>query len=138
MVQRKLQKLCYYAQAWHLAFTGEKLFPNDFEAWAHGPVCRELWNTFKDFGFNDIQQNFYGDMPQITNQTTLNVLDEVWRVYGAATAFALENNTHHEDPWIKARNGLPELAPSTTKMDNDLIRDYYRSFLTDFGEGCGE
>ena len=35
----KLQKLCYYAQAWALAWTGEPLFQEDFEAWAAGVPC---------------------------------------------------------------------------------------------------
>lgn len=28
----KLQKLCYYSQAWHLAWTERPLFDEDFEA----------------------------------------------------------------------------------------------------------
>ncbi len=28
----KLQKLCYYSQAWELAWTGNPLFEEDFEA----------------------------------------------------------------------------------------------------------
>ena len=31
----KLQKLCYYSQAWSLAW-GETLFNEDFEAWSNG------------------------------------------------------------------------------------------------------
>lgn len=38
----KLQKLCYYSQAWHLAWTGNPIFEEDFEAWANGPVCPEF------------------------------------------------------------------------------------------------
>lgn len=26
----KLQRLCYYCQAWHLAWEGHELFPEDF------------------------------------------------------------------------------------------------------------
>ena len=36
----KLQKLCYYSQAWSLAWTETPLFEEDFEAWKNGPVCR--------------------------------------------------------------------------------------------------
>ena len=43
----KLQKLCYYAQAWSLAWTEKSLFDEDFEAWANGPVCRELFYAHK-------------------------------------------------------------------------------------------
>ena len=43
MSTMKLQKLCYYAQAWSLAWDGVPLFNEDFQAWANGPVCRELY-----------------------------------------------------------------------------------------------
>ena len=39
----KLQKLCYYAQAWSLVWEEEPLFDEEFEAWANGPVCPELY-----------------------------------------------------------------------------------------------
>lgn len=34
----KLQKLVYYAQAWHLVFHSEPLFADTIEAWPQGPV----------------------------------------------------------------------------------------------------
>ncbi|TOQ55495.1 hypothetical protein CGG93_24970, partial [Vibrio parahaemolyticus] len=42
----KLQKLTYYCDAWHLAFYDEKLVDTNFQAWIHGPVCRELYDRF--------------------------------------------------------------------------------------------
>lgn len=38
----KLQKLLYLSQGWNLAITGRPLFDAEFEAWASGPVCREI------------------------------------------------------------------------------------------------
>ena len=44
----KLQKLCYYAQGLCLAgFTTGALFDEDIVAWQHGPVIRELWDTYR-------------------------------------------------------------------------------------------
>ena len=43
MSHKKLQKLCYYAQAWYLANYGKPLMPNRFEAWVHGPVSPDLY-----------------------------------------------------------------------------------------------
>ena len=37
MSTMKLQKLCYYSQAWGLVWDDEPLFDEDFEAWANGP-----------------------------------------------------------------------------------------------------
>ena len=44
----KLQKLCYYCQAWSLVWDDTPLFDEKFEAWANGPVCRELFFHTKD------------------------------------------------------------------------------------------
>jgi len=39
MSHKKLQKLCYYAVAWHYTLYDSKLVLDDeFEAWVHGPV----------------------------------------------------------------------------------------------------
>ena len=43
----KLQKLCYYAQAWEIAWTETPIFDEDFEAWANGPVCSLLFAAHK-------------------------------------------------------------------------------------------
>ena len=39
----KLQKLCYYAQAWSLVWDEEPLFEENIEAWANGPVVPRLY-----------------------------------------------------------------------------------------------
>ncbi|MGR5987198.1 Panacea domain-containing protein [Bacillus sanguinis] len=53
----KLQKLAYYAQAWHLALNGidQPLFKDKIEAWVHGPVCPSLYSVFKGAGRFEIQ-----------------------------------------------------------------------------------
>ncbi|WP_412693926.1 type II toxin-antitoxin system antitoxin SocA domain-containing protein [Clostridium sp. AF22-10] len=43
MSTMKLQKLCYYSQAWALVWDDAPLFNEDFQAWANGPVCPELF-----------------------------------------------------------------------------------------------
>lgn len=44
---RKLQKLTYLSQGWSLTLTGKPIFSEDFEAWKHGPINRELFNTLR-------------------------------------------------------------------------------------------
>ncbi|MFP5528706.1 Panacea domain-containing protein, partial [Peptococcus simiae] len=39
MTHKKIQKLCYYAQAWYCAlYDGTPLFKEEIQAWVHGPV----------------------------------------------------------------------------------------------------
>ena len=40
----KLQKLVYYAQAWSLVWDEKPLFHVRIEAWANGPIVRELYD----------------------------------------------------------------------------------------------
>lgn len=47
MTTMKLQKLCYYAQAWHLVWAEKPLFDEPIQAWANGPVCPELYQAHK-------------------------------------------------------------------------------------------
>ena len=42
MTTMKLEKLCYYSQAWSLVWDERRLFPERFEAWANGPVGPDL------------------------------------------------------------------------------------------------
>ena len=55
MTHKKLQKLCYYAQAWCYALKGYRLMDTVFEAWVHGPVSPVLYDKFKCFRFNSIK-----------------------------------------------------------------------------------
>ncbi|WP_284982347.1 type II toxin-antitoxin system antitoxin SocA domain-containing protein [Arthrobacter sp. efr-133-TYG-118] len=47
MSTMKLQKLVYYCQAWHLAWDGRTLFPEEIQAWASGPVCPALYEVHR-------------------------------------------------------------------------------------------
>jgi hypothetical protein len=54
----KLQKLCYYAYGYQLAWEDQQLFPERFQAWANGPVCPELYQLHRGR-----LQLSVGDMP---------------------------------------------------------------------------
>src|SRR5687767_401361 len=43
----KLQKLVYYSQAWSLVWDDRQLFREPVEAWANGPVVRELYERHR-------------------------------------------------------------------------------------------
>lgn len=47
MTHMKLQRLCYFAQAWHLVWTAQPLFPERIEAWANGPVVPVLYQALR-------------------------------------------------------------------------------------------
>jgi uncharacterized phage-associated protein len=98
----KLQKLVYYAQAWSMAINQRPLFDTDIEAWLHGPVSRELYREYREYGFREI--------PPVENlnirieRNDLEVLQGVWDLYGEHDGKYLETLAHQEDPWINAWN----------------------------------
>ena len=84
----KLQKLCYYSQAWHLAWTGRPIFGEDFEAWANGPVCPELFYAHKGMFSVCADDLPKGDARFLTDdeKDSINV---VLRDYGDMEPYAL-------------------------------------------------
>ncbi len=99
----KLQKLTYYAQAWHLANFGEPIFDEDFQAWVHGPVIYSLWKSYNKYGYLPITEK--PDCPEF-EAPTKGLLDEVASVYFPLDAYELELMSHKEDPWVNARIGF--------------------------------
>ena len=92
MSTMKLQKLCYYAQAWSLVWDDMELFPEDFEAWANGPVCKKLFDVTK--GIFSVTAD---DEPGDSNNLTDNQKDTINRVlahYAVHDAQWLSQLTH--------------------------------------------
>lgn len=53
----QLQKLVFLAHGYYLASTrGVPLVDEPFEAWDYGPVCRNLYYEFRDFGRQPINR----------------------------------------------------------------------------------
>lgn len=110
----KLQKLCYYAQGFHLALFDKKLFPERIEAWTHGPVVRDLYRQYKKFGDGPIPMPDRFDI-SIYDKKTQELLNEVYTVYGQYSAWKLRNMTHEEPPWREAKESGTSISPSSMK-----------------------
>lgn len=122
----KLQKLCYYSQAWHLAWTGHSIFPEDFEAWANGPVCPVLFYAHQGLfsvSENDITQ---GEVDGLTEDEE-DSIDIILRDYGDMEPYDLRELSHSELPWKDARDGLPEGAKCRNVISKDSMGEYYGS-----------
>lgn len=123
MTHKKLQKLCYYAQAWHLALFKDRFFNSSFEAWIHGPVCPELYHEYREYGWNNIPM--VKTMPGSIDEDDMEFIDMIYEAYGELTGDQLEELSHSEDPWREARKGLEEWEPSHNPIDENLMKKYY-------------
>lgn len=124
---KKLQKLTYYAEAWHNALLNASLIDNsNFEAWVHGPVSPELYSTYRNYGWDVIDEPEQKMIPTLSEQQ-LELLNSILETYDGLSGNELEALTHSESPWINARNGLDELEPSRNIISTDDMREYYKS-----------
>ena len=122
----KLQKLVYYAQAYHLAMHGKPLFREPLEAWEHGPVVPGLYRAYREFGSGNIPAPQDFD-PDEYDPETAEFLDEVYNVFGQYSAWKLRNMTHDERPWVEAF----ERGNGSGVISHAAMRDFYRDYVTE-------
>lgn len=123
MSAMKLQKLVYYSQAWALAWIDAPIFPERIEAWASGPVVRELYECHRgqfQLGRESIQGN-----PDNLNAEERDVIDRILAYYGDKSPQWLSDLTHMEAPWSQARKGLQPGERGTEEISLDSIQEYY-------------
>lgn len=121
----KLQKLAFYSQAQHLAQYGSSLFPEDFEAWRGGPVAPELYALHRGMFLIRPGELVSGDSSALTDAER-DLIDGVCSALGGMTGAELSEQTHREDPWLHAREGLRASAPSDAVITQEAMRRYYR------------
>ena len=119
----KLQKLLYNAQGVCLAITGNKLFDDDLEAWDHGPVIRNVYDTYCVFGRNPI---IIPDTPEnneivskIENDVEIrDILEMVYDSFSIYTAWQLREMSHKKNsPWDKTEKNQI--------IDVNVIKEYF-------------
>lgn len=99
----KMQKLLYYAQAWHLVNFNKPLFEESIEAWQLGPVVRSAYDVFKKYGNGPIKyKDEGGKEAEVFTSQQREFLKQFYDVYIRLKAHELVNMTHNEDPWKTA------------------------------------
>ena len=123
----KLQKLCYYAQAWSLVWDDDELFPEEFEAWANGPVCRQLYDFHRGQYKISAAQIHDGKLAGNLTDNQKDTIDHVLEHYGEKDAQWLSTLTHMEDPWQNARKGYAPGELCNVVISKADMAEYYGS-----------
>lgn len=128
MTAMKLQKLCYYSQAWNLVWDDEPLFDSRIEAWANGPVIPDLYRLHRSrlqLSAGDIP----GDATELSSDEKTTV-DAVLEFYGEMSAHELSDLTHREDPWQDARAaaGLAPMQRGTVEIPPAAMHEFYLGY----------
>lgn len=135
----KLQKLLYYIQAKFLIENNNGCFEDDIENWRHGPVVTNVYDNFKKYGNQDIEEiqtgyrafeiddefNFSYKKKKFKEENIeLNdreLIKEVVNNLIDKDAWELVKMTHEEDPWKNTERG--------DIITNEAIYNYF--FLYD-------
>ncbi len=122
----KLQKLLYYSQAWSLVWDSRPLFSSKIEAWANGPVVREVFKAYQ--GQYKVSAAKFGNKDGL-NPVEKKTVDSVLKFYGPKTGFFLSELTHKERPWKDARAGIAPGDPSDREITKAAMLEYYGSLV---------
>ena len=124
-----LQKLLYYIQGNYVAIYDKPLFDAPCEAWVHGPVYRNVYNLFRDFKYNPIDDDRFVPLKESALPLTLEakeVVDRVLDTFGMYSGKVLENITHKEAPWLDARKGFLPDETSHAEISLDAMKSYFK------------
>jgi len=132
----KLQKLLFYCDAYHMAYFDEELIVDRFEAWAHGPVSRRVYNSFRDKSvlYADIcfEQTEVPDPDGHYNELSSSqrgFVTEILENLAPWSDTELETATHSEQPWIEARRGYSPGDKCSVLISKETTRNFYKKEL---------
>lgn len=136
-----LQKILYFIQGIYMVFYDKPLYEEDCCAWVHGPVFENVYEMFKTFKYNPIDDNRFVLLKnrfQELSETERRIIDLVINTFGMYSGKALETITHYEEPWKQARAGYLSTEPSHVVIEKDAIRRYYKKVSESFDLGSTE
>ena len=125
-----LQKLLYFVQGIYLALFDRPIFTEDCRAWVHGPVYPEVYDLFRDFKYNPIDDARFALLEGTKDALTENekkVIDLVVNTFGLYGGKVLEKITHNEKPWREARKGYDDTRSRVALLAKNRIMSYYKA-----------
>lgn len=132
ITNKKLQKMMFYCQAYHIAKYRKNLIDNEFEAWVHGAVLPELYNEYSDHGYNAINKfnnQEYNKIREVFGEYLCRFLDKIIDKFSSFTGNQLEKLNHSESPWQEARKGYAPEQICNEIITKDSIYYYYSNLL---------
>lgn len=134
----QIQKLCFMAHGYSMAFDLDPMINTLPQAWDWGPVYPDLYDALKRYGARPVRElihtNNWAAMPHVRGDVVreqmadveTELIDVIYDTYGKVEAFRLSAFTHAEgSPWaLVYRPGVRGL-----EIPAQLIRDYYRGLV---------
>ena len=123
-----LQKLLYFIQGVSYALNAKPMFTENCQAWVHGPVYPEVYDIFRDFKYNPIEDArfvIFECAEDVLTEEECRTSDLVVNTFGEYGGKVLERITHEEMPWKLARKGYTDNIPSNETITMENIEEYY-------------
>lgn len=122
--EMKLHKLLYLTQRESIALTNEPMFPEHFEGWKYGPVCREVRVNYTEDGMN------MQDIRKISLENAY-IAKNIILQYGALASWKLSRIYHDELSRKNSRKGLQPndneniiISMEDIRKDAENVRPY--------------
>ena len=119
-----LQKALYYIQGFYYAFYKNFLFPEDCQAWVHGPVYKDVYFRYRDYKFDPINGNGKANDIQLSSSEKA-VFESVAKHLCCYSGKVLEKFTHSETPWLSARGELTDTVICERVITKESIGAYF-------------
>lgn len=130
-----LQKLLYYIQGIYMVNFSKTLFPETCQAWEHGPVYATVYEMFKGFKYNPIDDKrfiIFKDRFQKLSEEEKRVIDMVLNTFGLYSGKVLERLTHRESPWSDAYSNDRTYEYTNEVIMNESIMEYFESIAREY------
>lgn len=130
----KLQKLCYFANGWHLAWVGNSLFDEKIKAWRYGPVVTDLYRFHKGETHVSVWNYEDADASKLDEVQQL-IVSGVIEKYEHKDGFDLvrESHTHQiwKDKFLNAEPNdrgfeeltVPDMRKQFEELDEQLMSE---------------
>lgn len=127
LINLKLQKLLYYVQAWSYGINNKPMFAGNFEAWVHGPVCREIYDRFNStkYLYSEISLEDRINPEVKLSSEDAEFVDFILENYSKYSGAELESLSHSEEPWIETRGNLGVNERCDKVISPELMTKYY-------------
>ena len=114
----QLQKILYYVQGEYIKVTkGCKLFDEDLEAWAYGPVVPEVYYEFNKYSSSNITSKY--DIGYLDKEIQ-EIIDPIIKEKSLLSAWRLVEETHNETPWK-----ISYEENKNNKINLNVMKDYF-------------
>lgn len=123
------QKLTYFAQAWHLAWTGQVLFEEEFRGYTNGPVSEALWSEQRCASEISGVEIPSAD-PQKLTAPQVAILASIVEFYAALSVEEIKQLSH-DSAWNISREGLASEEKGREVIKKIDIYRHYSPLATD-------